>query len=188
MPSSGAGVNTAAAPVIAGNSVTVTWTTALGDGTVGILDASTGIVEITAQLPADVSYDVSGIPVQNDATIEGTNFADDDAFAVVTPVVPLDLVTTATKAFTPTEAIAVAGAPVSAALGGTNTSNGTVDSLAIQDPVDPDAAPNPFDSLAFAGFGTVTPPAGAESGPHDVRGLRRRGLGGSARWHRCPPV
>ncbi len=158
----GAGINTAAAPVKSGNSVTVTWTTPLGDGTVGILDASTGIVEITAQLPADASHDVSGIPVTNNATIEGTNFADADDSVAVTPVVPLDLATTATKAFTPASAIATPGSPVSAALGGTNTTNGTVDSLAIQDPVDPAAAPNPFDSLAFAGFGTVTAPAGAD--------------------------
>ena len=40
------------------------------------------------------------------------------------------------------------------------------------------------------GFGTVTPPAGRGSRAHDVRGLRRRGLGGSARWRparRCDP-
>lgn len=160
----GPGANTAAEPVIDGNSVTVTWNTPLGDGTVGILDATTGIVEITAQLPADASYDVSGIPVLNEAWIEGANFADEDSQAEVTPVIPLELATTASKSFDPTEAIATPGAPVSAALGGTNTSNATVDSLAIQDPVDPDAAPNPFDSLAFAGFGTVTPPTGADPG------------------------
>ncbi|MFF2487065.1 DUF5979 domain-containing protein [Microbacterium sp. NPDC058062] len=158
----GGGVNTAAEPVIDGNTVTVTWTTPLGDGTVGILDNTTGIVEITAQLPADASYDVSGTPVINEATIEGVNFADQDAVAPVTPIVPLELATTATKTFTPTEAIATPGAVVSAALGGTNTSNATVESLSIQDPVDPEASPNPFDSLAFASFGTVTPPAGAD--------------------------
>ena len=158
----GGGANTAAEPVISGNTVTVTWTTPLGDGTVGILDNTTGIVEITAQLPADVSYDVSGTAVINEATIEGTNFADEDAVAPVTPIVPLELATTATKTFTPTEAIATPGAAVSAALGGTNTSNATVESLSIQDPVDPEAAPNPFDALAFASFGTVTPPTGAD--------------------------
>ncbi|MFB7891890.1 DUF5979 domain-containing protein [Microbacterium sp. NPDC056044] len=158
----GGGANTAAEPVIDGNTVTVNWTTPLGDGTVGILDNTTGIVEITAQLPADASYDVSGTPVINEATIEGVNFADDDAVAPVTPVVPLALATTASKAFTPTEAIATPGAAVSAALGGTNTSNATVESLSIQDPVDPDAPTNPFDSLAFSSFGTVTPPPGAD--------------------------
>ena len=158
----GGGVNTTAEPVISGNTVTVTWTTPLGDGTVGILDNTTGIVEITAQLPADASFDGSGVPVVNEATIEGTNFTDEDAEAAVAPVVPLVLATTASKTLTPTEAIATPGAPVTAALGGANTSNATVSSLSIQDPVDPDATPNPFDSLAFAGFGTVTPPAGAD--------------------------
>ncbi|KAF2412983.1 hypothetical protein B1729_12100 [Microbacterium sp. B35-04] len=158
----GAGDNTAAEPAIDGNSVTVTWATPLGDGTVGILDSTTGIIEITAQLPADASADVDGVPVVNDATIEGVNFVDQDAEVEVTPVIPLELATTASKSFAPTEAIATPGTPVSAALGATNTSNATVDSLSIQDPVDPDAVPNPFDSLAFAGFGTVTPPSGAD--------------------------
>ncbi|WP_194410134.1 DUF5979 domain-containing protein [Microbacterium cremeum] len=158
----GAGANTAAAPVIDGNSVTVTWTSPLGDGTVGLLDATTGIVEITAQLPADASYDVSGIGVVNEAAIEGVNFADDTAEAEVTPVVPLELATTASKSFDPSEAVATAGTPVGADLGATNTSNATVDSLAVQDPVDPDAAPNPFDALAFDGFGAVSPPTGAD--------------------------
>lgn len=158
----GAGVNSAAEPVVDGNTVTVTWTTPLGDGTTGILDSTTGIVEIVAQLPPDASYDGTGVPVMNEATIEGVNFADEDAEVEVTPVIPLALATTATKTFTPTEAIATPGTPVSATLDGTNTSNATVSSLSIQDPVDPAAAPNPFDSLAFAGFGAVTPPAGAD--------------------------
>ncbi|MFE1664736.1 DUF5979 domain-containing protein [Microbacterium sp. P02] len=164
----GAGVNTAGDPVISGNTVTVDWTTPLGDGTLGVLDATTAIVSISARLPVDASYDTNGIPVINDATIEGVNFADADANAEVTPVIPLGLQTTAAKAFTPTEAVATPGAPVSAALSGTNTSNATVSSLSIQDPVDPDAAPNPFDSLAFASFGAVTPPAGATSTSYEV--------------------
>lgn len=158
----GAGVNIAPDPVITGNTVTVDWTTPLGDGTVGILDATTGIVEITAQLPADASYDTSGVPVVNNAVIEGTNFADAFGEVAVTPVIEADLATAATKAFTPAEALAIPGTPVTATLGGGNESNATVDTLAIQDPVDPDADPNPFVFLGFTGFGTVTPPAGAD--------------------------
>lgn len=161
----GGGANTAAPPVISGNSVTVNWTTPLGDGTQGILDNTTGIVQITARLPEDASHDLDGVPVVNKAVIEGTNFADVDDEVAVTPVVPVDLATTAGKTFAPTSAIATPGASVAASLTGSNDSNATVDTLVIQDPVDPGASPNPFTMLGFVGFGTVTPPTGATGPP-----------------------
>ncbi|MFH8251749.1 DUF5979 domain-containing protein [Microbacterium sp. B2969] len=164
----GPGVNSAAPPVIDGNSVTVDWTTPLGDGTTGILDASTAVVELTAQLPAGASYDANGVPVVNNAVIEGTNFVDVDAEAPVTPVIPLGLATTATKSFSPSSLIASPGAPVTASLGGSNDSNATVTSLVIQDPGDPDASPNPFTLAGFAGFGTVTAPAGTTATTYEV--------------------
>lgn len=161
----GGGVNTAAEPVIAGTTVGVTWTTPLGDGTIGILDATTGVVEITAILPADTSYDVTGVPVVNDAVIEGTNFTDVDAQVAVTPLVPLALATTPAKTLTPDTAVAIAGTAVTAQLSGANTSNATVESLTIQDPAgpaDPVPSPNPFEYLGFTGFGAVTAPEGAD--------------------------
>ncbi|MGN8551528.1 UNVERIFIED_CONTAM: DUF5979 domain-containing protein [Microbacterium sp. SLM126] len=167
----GAGVNTALEPVISGNTVSVSWVTDLdgvsGDA-VGILDATTGVVEITAQLPVDASYDTSGVEVFNEAYIEGTNFVDVPASAGVTPVIPLDLATTPTKTITPASAIATPGTPVSAALGGSNDSNATVDTLVIQDPADETASPNPFDYLGFAGFGAVVPPAGSTATTYEV--------------------
>lgn len=164
----GGGVNTADDPVIDGNSVTVTWTTDLGDGTTGILDNSTGVVEIEVVLPEDVSADVSGVPVVNDALLEGTNFVDVDDQVEVTPVVPVELATTATKAFDPDSSLATPGTPVRAALTATNDSNATVETLTIQDPVDPDAAPNPFDYLAFTDFGFVVPPDGTSGTTYEV--------------------
>ncbi|ANJ28317.1 hypothetical protein ATC03_18010 [Agromyces aureus] len=164
----GSGANTAADPVISGNSVTVNWTTPLGDGTTGILDATTAIVDITAVLPAGTSYDLSGIPVLNSALIEGVNFADVPAEVAVTPVIPLALATTPTKTIDPASAIATPGTAVGASLEATNDSNATVDSLAVEDPVDPAASPNPFEYLGFSGFGAVTPPEGATSTSYEV--------------------
>lgn len=167
----GGGVNTAAPPVISGNTVTVNWTTDL-DGAagaaIGILDATTGVVEITARLPQDASYDLSGTPVVNQAYIEGTNFADVPAEAPVTPLIPLLLDTTSSKSLTPASAVGAEGTPVASVLGGTNASNATVDSLVIQDPVDPDASPQPFEYLGFVGFGSVTPPPGATATAYEV--------------------
>ncbi|GAA1857114.1 DUF5979 domain-containing protein [Microbacterium koreense] len=155
----GGGINTAEPPVVTGNSVTVTWNTPLGDGTVGLLDSTDGVVTIQALLPADASYDVSGITVTNDAVIEGTNFVDAYGQVDVTPIVPLDLATNADKTLSPAQAIGTAGTPVVATLSGGNDSNATVETLTIEDPA-PGTTPNPFDSLAFTGFGTVTPPTG----------------------------
>ncbi|QKJ17999.1 DUF5979 domain-containing protein [Microbacterium hominis] len=164
----GGGENIADAPIISGNSVTVNWTTPLGDGTVGLLDATTGIVVVTAVLPLDTSYDVSGIPVLNNALLEGTNFADVDSSVEVTPVIELALETIPTKTLTPDTAIAIPGTEVDAALSATNDSNATVESLVIQDPIDPLAAPNPFEYLGFVGFGTVTPPPGTTGTTYEV--------------------
>ncbi len=155
----GGGVNTAAPPVISGNTVTVNWTTPLGDDTTGILDATTGIVNITAILPADTSYDLSGIAATNNAVIEGTNFVDAFGEVDVTPIIDLVLQPTAAKTITPDNALGTAGTQAAISLSGGNQSNATVDSLTIQDPRD-GTTPNPFDYLAFTGFGAVTPPVG----------------------------
>lgn len=167
----GAGVNTALEPAISGNTVTVTWVTDL-DGAagsaVGILDATTGVVEITARLPEDASYDANGTEVFNEAYIEGSNFVDVPASAGVTPVIPLDLETTPTKSLSPASAIALPGTPVTASLGGGNDSNATVDTLVIQDPADETATPNPFEMLGFVGFGPVTAPAGTTATTYEV--------------------
>ncbi len=164
----GGGVNSAAEPVVDGNRVTVDWTTPLGDGTVGILDNTTAVVEITARLPADVSHDADGVPVVNDAVIEGTNFVDDPAQVAVTPAVPLGLSTSPTKVLDPASVIASPGNPVGATLTASNDSNATVDTLRIQDPVDPTASPNPFEYLAFTGLGPVTPPEGTSQTAYQV--------------------
>lgn len=165
----GAGTNTAADPVISGNSVSVTWTTDLGDGTTGLLDATTGIVQITARLPEGASYDLTGIPVTNEAVIEGSNVVDVRDQVDVTPLIPLQLATTAGKSLAPASLIAEPGTAVTATLTATNDSNATVDRLVIQDPAgDPAATPNPLEDLGFRAFGAVTPPAGATATAYEV--------------------
>ncbi|WP_141015093.1 DUF5979 domain-containing protein [Nocardioides sambongensis] len=162
------GPNDSADPVIDGQNVRVDWTENLGAGASGMLDNTTSQVVITVTVPEDVSYDFNGVTVTNEATAEATNAVDVTDSADVTITVPLDLDTSATKVFTPDNALAAAGTPVTAALGGTNDSNATVDTLVIQDPTDPTATPNPFTYLGFTGFGTVTPPAGATGTTYEV--------------------
>ncbi|MET0812316.1 MAG: hypothetical protein ABWY03_04625, partial [Microbacterium sp.] len=156
----GPGANTAADPTIAGNAVTVNWSTDLGDGRVGLLDGTTAIVTITAQLPADASADADGIPVVNNASMDGANFEIVQDQVPVTPLIPLQPSTTAAKTITPDQALVAPGAPVTATIAGTNTSNGSVETLTLTDPADPEASPNPFELLPFVSFGAVTPPPG----------------------------
>ncbi|MCL2802961.1 MAG: DUF5979 domain-containing protein [Micrococcales bacterium] len=148
----------------AGNIVTVVWTTPLGDGTIGMLDNTTSTVQITAELPLDASYDFNGRPVLNDAVMTGSNFDDVHDQVAVTPLIPKVLETTPTKTLDPPTLVALLDEAVTAVLAGTNNSNGSVESLAIQDPVDPTATPNPFEYLEFQSFGSVVPPAGADPG------------------------
>ena len=105
------------------------------------------------RLPEDTSYDYSGIPVVNDATVEGTNFADADAQVAVTPIIPLELETTTTKSFDPatggaTRALAVGAPaqytdmPVGAECAVTETRDGGAHAVRMTpaDPADPSTA------------------------------------------------
>ena len=145
-----------------GQDVTVTFTSDLGDDGTGMLAAATAEIEISVRADPDLPYSANGVPVTNTGTVDSENSdpAEDDA--VVTPEVPLELAATATKTITPERAVAEPGAPLTATLGAANASNAEVEYLRITDPPDPAAAPNPFEYIAFSGFGTVTFPDGAD--------------------------
>ncbi len=147
-----------------GNQVGVVFTNPLTDpvGSIRMPAASTAIVTVTVQVDPDLPYSASGVPIVNTATADGTNTDPATGNATVTPTVPLDLATTATKSIDPASAPAVPGTALTATLGATSTSNTAVDSITITDPSDPTATPNPFEHLAFTGFGAVTFPAGAD--------------------------
>ncbi len=162
------GPNDSEEPIIDGQNFRVNWNEDIGAGATGMLDNTTSQIEVTVQVPEDVPYDYNGQTITNNAWAEATNAEDVDASTDVVINVPLDLDTSATKTLDPTSALAAAGTPVTADLGGTNDSNATVDTLVIQDPVDPTATPNPFTYLGFTGFGTVTPPEGTTETTYEV--------------------
>lgn len=158
------GSNTNAPPVIDGQNVRVDWTTDIDGGAgdaIGLLDNSTVQINIEVEVPEDVSADLDGTTLTNNAVAEATNALDVTDSVDVTLNVPLSLDTTPTKTFNPTQTLAAEGTPVTASLTGTNDSNATVNTLVIQDPTDPTATPNPFTLLAFSSFGTITAPTGA---------------------------
>ncbi|QIZ98779.1 DUF5979 domain-containing protein [Leifsonia sp. PS1209] len=158
-------------PQVSGQDVTVVFNSPLDDppGAIGLPASATGVVTITVRARDDLPFEASGIPVPNSAELTATNqLAPADSTASVTPIVPLDLATTASKSFDPTGAPADPGTPTTLTLTGTNTSNAGVDSIVLTDPPDPTATPNPFDHLALDSLGTVTFPAPADQVQVDV--------------------
>lgn len=158
-------------PVVSGQDVTVVFDSPLADppGAIGLPASATGVVTITVRARDDLPFEANGIPIPNTGELTATNqIAPADSSASVTPNVPLDLSTTATKSFAPTGAPADPGTPTTLTLTGTNTSNAGVDSLVLTDPADPTASPNPFDHLQVVSLGQVTFPAPADQVQVDV--------------------
>lgn len=78
----------AADVVVQGNDVAVYWKVDLGDGTVGLPAGEGAEVSVTTVVPADLSTDEVGLPVDNTAVLEGANFLDVGASVPITPAAP----------------------------------------------------------------------------------------------------
>ncbi len=155
---------------ITGNTFSVRVVDELGGGLVG-LQAGTGIqLNATATVPADLSADFDGVILPNTATVTVSNREDltldpprpstIESSAEVRLAVDLTLASQVTKSITPESATAVQGTPVAVTLGATNSSNGSVDALVIQEPAD--LASTVLDTLQATGLSGVTFPSGAD--------------------------
>ncbi|CAM3798490.1 DUF5979 domain-containing protein [Occultella aeris] len=118
---------------------------------------------ITAQVDPNLPFSQDGVPITNTATVVADNAAEASASDDIVPVVPLVLDSETTKAIDPEGALAAPGTPATMTLGATNTSNDPVDTLVIQDPVDPTATPNPFTYLEYTGTGDIVMPPNADT-------------------------
>ncbi|MDM7832106.1 DUF5979 domain-containing protein [Cellulomonas edaphi] len=118
---------------------------------------------VTAEVDPDLPFSQSGQSITNTATVVADNAASQDASDAIAPIVPLVLDSDTTKSIEPTGGIASPGTAATVTLGSTNTSNDPVDTLVIQDPVDPSAAPNPFTLLGYTGTGEITYPPNADT-------------------------
>ncbi|WP_277515306.1 DUF5979 domain-containing protein [Cellulosimicrobium cellulans] len=116
---------------------------------------------ITAQVSEDIPYSANGVPITNTATVVSDNAAQNQAGDDITPVVPLVLDSTTTKTIEPEGALAAPGTPATMTIGSTNESNDPVDTLVIQDPVDPTADPSPFTYLEYVSTGDIVMPPDA---------------------------
>ncbi|MFI2104381.1 DUF5979 domain-containing protein [Isoptericola sp. NPDC019693] len=116
---------------------------------------------VTAQVDPDLPYSQDGVPITNTATVVSDNANEQSASDSITPTVPLVLDSEVTKSIEPSGALAEPGTPATITLGATNTSNDPVDTLVVQDPVDPTADPNPFTYLEYTGTGEIDLPPNA---------------------------
>ncbi|WP_265523596.1 DUF5979 domain-containing protein [Oerskovia flava] len=116
---------------------------------------------VTARVDPDLPFSQDGVPITNTATVVSDNAVEQSASDDIVPVVPLLLDSVTTKSIEPDGALAAPGTPATMTIGATNTSNDPVDTLVIQDPVDPTADPNPFTLLEYTGTGDITLPPNA---------------------------
>ncbi|WP_106269111.1 MULTISPECIES: DUF5979 domain-containing protein [Isoptericola] len=151
--SGGGATNPALDPDTENNTVTYTADSVPNGGQVQIL--------VTAEVDADIPYGTTSLT--NTASVVSDNADEAQATDDIDIVVPLVLDSVTTKEIEPEGALAAPGTAATMTIGGSNASNDTVETLVIQDPVDPAAEPNPFTYLEFTGWGDVSWPAGATS-------------------------
>ncbi|WP_313662613.1 DUF5979 domain-containing protein [Cellulosimicrobium cellulans] len=136
-----------------GDVVTVTWPT--------FTNGQQATIDITVQIDPDLPFSADGVPITNTASVVADNAPQNTADESITPEVELVLDSETTKTIAPEGALAAPGTPATMTIGATNTSNDPVDTLVIQDPVDPTADPNPFTYLEYVSTGDVTLPPNA---------------------------
>ena len=155
---------------ISGNDFAVEVIDDLGGGFTG-MQAGTGIqLNATATVPADLSSDFDGELLDNTAQVTVANRADltldpprpnlVESSAHVLLTVPRVLGSDTTKTVTPESSPAALGRAVEFALGATNTSNGSVDELVIQEPAD--TSSTILDYIEITGLSGLDLPAGAD--------------------------
>ncbi|MFD6178217.1 MULTISPECIES: DUF5979 domain-containing protein [unclassified Isoptericola] len=124
-------------------------------------NGQTPTITVSARVDPDLPYSADGVPIPNTATVVADNAAEESSTVEITPVVELNLDSETTKAIDPEGALAAPGTAATMTITGTNTSNAPVDTLVIQDPVDPTATPNPFTYLEYTSTGDIEMPPNA---------------------------
>lgn len=157
------GIPTTASSVsVTGDTITVDFLQDLDGGNVGLLAEATPTLTIRVVVDEDIPYDLNGESLVNTAGSTAANANGVQNGAAVTPTIPLQTSAVTTKDISPNTALPVPGTPVDMTLTGQNTSNATVESLVVSDPVAaPPPDPGPFEYLAVTGVGEVTLPEGA---------------------------
>ncbi len=150
---------------IVGQDVTIEFQAPLANpiGQVGLTNQIVTVV-IPLTVRSDLPHTPVPITITNTAHVDSDNTAPRSSPTDVTLTVPLQLATTATKAFAPSTVLGVVGSPTAVTAGGTNTSNSPVDTFTIQDPENPTVLTGIFaETLQVNSLESVVWPAGATS-------------------------
>lgn len=148
---------------VSGQTVTIAFTQNLASpaGQKGLTNG-TVTVTIPVTVRSDLPYTPTPLTVTNTSQMVADNAPMRPSSASVDVIVPMELSTVPTKSFSPASNIAVAGLGTVLTLAASNTSNTSVSSLTIQDPVNPAAAGNIFQTaLQLQSLDSVTWPSGA---------------------------
>ncbi|MCI1218266.1 DUF5979 domain-containing protein [Bifidobacterium crudilactis] len=162
-------------------------------GGAGLAAGVTFHINLSLQVPPNFAPDDSrnGQTITNTAQSKADNSADDSSSASIKVSVKQQLAAAITKTWDPGTASFAPGAPSTIGLTATNTSNVTVDTMTVQDPV-PDSSPdgatalpesNPFNQVDFKGFGDTNLPNGATGVQVDAYVYRD----GSWKWVKGTP-
>ncbi len=150
-----------ATATMVGNGFTVTLTSDLGGGMVGLTAGASLEFTVVARVPSDVSADWDGQTVVNTATATVRNHDSGDVESVSTLLeVPTQLSSTIGLQLSPDSVPGIAGTVLTATVTASNTSNRAVDALTLQVPA---SSTDLFDYTAITGLSVTTWPAGADA-------------------------
>ncbi|MHA7985380.1 DUF5979 domain-containing protein [Rathayibacter sp. CAU 1779] len=146
----------------------------------GMIAGNQVIITVSAQVPTDVPGTYNGETITNTATANADNAPSKNGTADITLNVPTTLVADMSKNASVSTIPAVPGRPVDWTLTPSNQSNQNVDTIVVQDPVDPASPPTNLQYIDFTGAPDITPPPTTTS--TDIEYL----VNGT--WTSTPPV
>ncbi|MBH0110276.1 hypothetical protein I6E81_08865 [Salinibacterium sp. NG22] len=159
-----AGVGSSAVTVT-GNLVEVAFADAVANTdppSTGLADSTTGTVQITVRVPADLDKSWDGASVLNEADLVAVNASPRTADATVALRVPTEISASLAKNWTPASAEYGPGNLSTVTLTVANSSNIPASELVVREPALPAAATSSFNFYDLDALGAVTFPEGAD--------------------------
>ncbi|MEL0625456.1 DUF5979 domain-containing protein [Salinibacterium amurskyense] len=150
---------------LTGNHVEVTFEDAVANTdppSTGLADSTTGTVQITVRVPADLDRSWDGTSVINEANLVAVNALPKRAEAPVELRVPTEITASLSKSWTPATAEYGSGNLSTVTLSVANTSNIAASELRIDEPALPNSASSAFNFYDLVALGAVSFPQGAD--------------------------
>ena len=150
---------------VTGNHVEVAFEDAVANTdppSTGLSDSTTGTVQITVRVPADLDRSWDGVSVINEANLVAVNAQPKSAEAPVALRVPTEISASLAKTWSPSTAEYGPGTLSTVSLSVANTSNISASELLIEEPAVPGAVSSVFNYYDLDALGAVSFPQGAD--------------------------